>query len=53
MVERRSELKRRQSRRKKMRKLKTKLSLAKELRDKEAIIAKIHVMSPWWKPTTN
>jgi hypothetical protein len=49
MVERRSELKRRQARKKKMFKLKTKLATAKEGREKELVLQKIHVMSPWWK----
>jgi hypothetical protein len=51
MVERRSELKRRQQRRKKMFKLKAKLARAKEGRDKENILKKIHLISPSWKPT--
>jgi hypothetical protein len=49
MVERRIELRRRQARKKKMFKLKTKLAAAKEGRDKDLILQKIHVMSPWWK----
>jgi hypothetical protein len=49
MVERRSELRRRQARKKKMFKLKAKLAKAKEGREKDQIVQKIHVMSPWWK----
>lgn len=49
MVERRSELKRRQARRKKMLKLKAKLAVAKEGRERDGILQKIHVISPWWK----
>ena len=49
MVEKVSELRRRRSRKKKLTKLKNKLGQAKELRDKEAILSKIHVISPWWK----
>jgi hypothetical protein len=50
MVERRSELRRRQQRRKKMFKLKAKLAKAKEGRDKDNILKKIHLISPAWKP---
>jgi hypothetical protein len=49
MVERRSELKRRYHRKKKMSKLKAKLATAKDGREREAILKKIHVLSPWWK----
>jgi hypothetical protein len=49
MVERRSELKRRRTRRKKLLKLKAKLAHAKEGRDRDTILNKIHVVSPWWK----
>jgi hypothetical protein len=48
MVERRTELKRRQHRKKKMRKLKAKLHHAKDAREREAVLGKIHVLSPWW-----
>jgi hypothetical protein len=48
MVERRSELKRRYHRKAKMAKLKVKLAAAKDGRDKDAILKKIHVLSPWW-----
>jgi hypothetical protein len=48
MVERRMELKRRYHRKKKLRKLKSKLATAKEGREKEHILRKIHILSPWW-----
>ena len=48
MVERKIELRRRRSRAKKMAKLKAKLAAAKD-KDKEAILAKIYRISPWWK----
>jgi hypothetical protein len=49
MVERKIELRRRRSRRKKLLKLKEKLAKAKEGKEKDAVLAKIHVASPWWK----
>jgi Family of unknown function (DUF6800) len=49
MVERKMELRRRQSRRKKMFKLKTKLATAKEGREKDAVLQKIRRISPAWK----
>jgi hypothetical protein len=49
MVERRSELNRRYQRKKKMTKLKAKLAAAKDGREKEAILKKIHAISPWWQ----
>jgi hypothetical protein len=49
MVERKSELKRRYHRKKKLTKLKHKLATAKDPRDKEAILRKIHIISPWWE----
>ena len=49
MVERKIELRRRRSRKKKMTKLKRKLGTLKDLRDREVILTKIHVLSPWWK----
>ncbi len=49
MVERRIELNRRYHRKKKMTKLKKKLAAAKDGRDREAILKKIHVISPWWE----
>lgn len=48
MVERKIELKRRQHRRKKMFKLKSRLAAAKDGREKEVILHKIHALSPWW-----
>lgn len=50
MVERKIELRRRRSRAKKMSKLKDKLAVAKDGKDRDAIIAKIHRISPWWQP---
>ena len=53
MVERKIELRRRRARAKKMDKLKGKLALAKDGKDKDSLLAKIHRISPWWKqPTT-
>jgi hypothetical protein len=49
MVERRIELNRRYHRKKKLRKLKTRLARAKDGRDKENVLRKIHILSPWWK----
>jgi len=49
MVERRIELNRRYHRKKKMRKLKAKLATAKDGREKENILRKIHLLSPFWK----
>ena len=48
MVERRSELSRRYHRKKKMSKLKAKLAAAKDGRERETILRKIHLLSPWW-----
>ncbi len=48
MVERRSELKRRYHRKEKMAKLKVKLAAAKNGGEKDVILKKIHVLSPWW-----
>jgi hypothetical protein len=50
MVERKSELKRRYHRKKKMRKLKTKLAKSTSEADKQTIVAKIQRLSPDWKP---
>jgi hypothetical protein len=49
MVERRIELKRRQQRRLKMFKLKARLATAKDAREREHILKKIHTISPWWQ----
>jgi hypothetical protein len=48
MVERRMELKRRYHRKKKMAKLKAKLAAAKDAREKEQILGKIRILSPFW-----
>ena len=50
MVERRSELNRRYQRKKKLAKLKARLATAKEGRERDQILAKIKLVSPWWKP---
>ena len=53
MVERKIELHRRQRRHKKMLKLKRKLALAKDNREREQILQKIRQTSPWWtEPAT-
>ena len=49
MVEKKIELRRRRSRRKKLTKLKSKLASAKTGGDRETILQKIRVVSPWWK----
>jgi hypothetical protein len=49
MVEKKIELRRRRSRHKKLLKLKDKLSTAKEGKEKDAILGKIRIVSPWWK----
>lgn len=48
MVERRTELKRRYHRKKKMAKLKARLAAAKSGSDRETILKKIHAISPFW-----
>jgi hypothetical protein len=48
MVERRTELNRRRTRAQKLAKLKKKLSAAKEPREREPILQRIHRISPWW-----
>jgi len=48
MVERRSELKRRYHRKKKMAKLKSKLAHAKTDGDRVNVLRKIHAISPDW-----
>jgi hypothetical protein len=48
MVERRIELNRRYHRKKKLRKLKSRLATAKDGREKENILRKIHILSPFW-----
>ena len=49
MVERRKELDRRYHRKKKLRKLKARLAAAKDNRERETVLRKIHVLSPWWQ----
>jgi len=49
MVERKIELRRKRQRRKKLLKLKSKLARAKDSRDKDHLLQKIHKVSPWWK----
>ncbi len=48
MVERRSELDRRYHRKQKMAKLKARLAAAKSGGEKDVILKKIRVLSPWW-----
>src|SRR5687767_12158366 len=48
MVEKKIELRRRRTRGKKLAKLKIKLAAAKDSREKETILNKIHIVSPWW-----
>jgi hypothetical protein len=53
MVERKIELRRQRSRRKKMFKLKDRLAKAKNNGEREIVLKKIHRISPWWEaPTT-
>jgi hypothetical protein len=49
MVERRIELNRRYRRKRKLTKLKAKFAAAKDGREKENILRKIHLLSPWWQ----
>ena len=49
MVERKIELRRRRTRAKKLTKLKGKLAAAKDDREKDAVLLKIHRISPWWQ----
>jgi hypothetical protein len=49
MVERRIELNRRYHRKKKLAKLKAKLAAAKDGRERDNVLRKIHLLSPWWK----
>lgn len=48
-IERKSELKRRRHRREKVRKLRTKLSHAKNPTEAQAILGKIRALSPFWQ----
>jgi hypothetical protein len=50
MVERRKELSRRYHRKEKIAKLKAKLAKAKDGREKDNILRKIHLLSPFWTP---
>jgi hypothetical protein len=50
MVERRCELNRRYHRKQKMRKLKHKLAHAKDGRERDHVLRKIHLLSPNWTP---
>ncbi len=49
MVERRTELNRRYHRKKKLTKLKARLAAAKNNHERELILKKIHILSPWWQ----
>lgn len=49
MVERKIELRRRRSRGAKLAKYKSKLASAKDGKEREDILKKIHRISPWWK----
>jgi hypothetical protein len=49
MVERKMELRRRRKRIEKLRKLKTRLDTAKDNRERDLVLAKIHRISPWWR----
>jgi hypothetical protein len=49
MVERRTELNRRYHRKQKMTKLKARLAAAKDGRQRDEILKKIHRLSPWWE----
>ena len=49
MVEKKSELRRTRSRRKKVKKLKARLAKAKTGGDKDQLLKKIHRISPFWK----
>jgi hypothetical protein len=53
MVERRTELNRRYHRKQKMAKLKARLATAKSNSEREAILRKIHILSPWWTESTS
>jgi hypothetical protein len=49
MVERKSELKRRYHRKRKLLQLKRRLAAAKDSREREQILRKIRMLSPWWR----
>jgi hypothetical protein len=48
MVERKIELRRRRTRHKKLNKLKGRLARAKDGRERDLLLQKIHKVSPWW-----
>jgi hypothetical protein len=48
MVERRKELNQRYQRKKKLAKLKARLAHAKDGRERDNVLKKIHRISPWW-----
>lgn len=49
MVERKIELRRRRKRGEKLAKYKTKLTVAKDGKERDEILKKIHRISPWWQ----
>ena len=49
MVERRKELDRRYHRKQKLQKLKSRLARARDGRERDTLLRKIHILSPWWK----
>lgn len=49
MVERRIELRRRYHRKKKLAKLKARLAAVTDNREREKIMKKIRILSPWWQ----
>jgi Family of unknown function (DUF6800) len=51
MVERRKELDRRYHRKQKLAKLKAKLGKAKDGRERDNVLRKIRLLSPWWTET--
>jgi hypothetical protein len=53
MVERRKELRRRYHRKQKLAKLKAKLATAKDNRERDLILKKIRILSPWWTEPAN
>jgi hypothetical protein len=53
MVERRIELNRRYHRKKKLAKLKAKLATAKDGRERDNLLRKIHLLSPWWQESVS
>jgi hypothetical protein len=49
-IERKSELKRKRTRREKIRKLRAKMARAKSPHDAQMIVQKIKLISPFWEP---